>query len=72
MSAVVVAWGLLLPERILDDHWFRVLAAFVAVNTLVYVTLAIAKALPRFYASDFLPRRYSRRETRSIHPDGPT
>lgn len=70
-SAIVAVWGLLLPESTLDQQWFRVLAAFVAVNTLVYVTLSIARSLPRFYLSDWLPRRHFRAETRSIHPDGP-
>ncbi|KAA1416026.1 hypothetical protein F0U44_20175 [Nocardioides humilatus] len=62
---------MLLPESTLDQQWFRVLAAFVAVNTLVYVTLSIAKSLPRFYFDDWRRRRYLRAETRSIHPDGP-
>jgi hypothetical protein len=70
IGEVVAAWGVLIPESVLNASWFRVLAAFVAVNTLVYVTLAVAKSLPRVYLSDWLPRRYGRRETRSIHPDG--
>lgn len=64
-------WGVLLPQSTLNEHWFEVLAAFVAVNTLVYVTLALAKSLPRVHLADWVPRRRSRRETRSIHPDGP-
>jgi hypothetical protein len=45
-----------------------VLAAFVAVNTLMYVCLAIAKMLPRVRLPQALRRPYSRAETRSIHP----
>jgi hypothetical protein len=70
VNAFVVAWGLLLPESTLDAQWFRVLAAFVAVNTLVYLTLSISKSLP-WSPGDRRPRRYARGETRSIHPDGP-
>lgn len=70
-SAAVAAWGILLPESTLNETWFLVLAGFVAVNTVVYVTLAVAKAVPRIYIRDWLPRRYTRRETRSIFPDGP-
>lgn len=68
---MVAGWGIGLPESTLNEPWFLVLAGFVSVNTLVYVTLAVAKALPRVYLNDWLPRRYTRRETRSIYPDGP-
>ncbi len=60
--------GFLLPESVLHSEWFAVLAAFVAVNTLLYLALAVAKLVPK-------PRprrgRAQRWETRSIHPDGP-
>lgn len=67
--AGIVQAGIVLPEAVLNSAWFAVLAGFVAVNTVVYVCLAIFKMLP--------PPRWSRRgpsrrsETRSIHPDGP-
>lgn len=70
-NELVVLWGVLLPESTLDATWFRVLAAFVVVNTLVYVLLTVAKVLPRIHPGRWLPRRHVRRETRSIHPDGP-
>ena len=35
--------GLLLPESVLSSDWFAVLAAFVAINTVMYVTLAVTK-----------------------------
>lgn len=61
--------GLLLPEEVLHTRWFAVLAAFVAVNTVIYVCLSVFKIFP-------VPRirwsgRSRRRETRSIHPEGP-
>ena len=62
--------GFLLPESVLWTDWFSVLAAFVAINTMIYVSLGVIRILPR-------PRRRSfsgasrRSETRSIHPDSP-
>lgn len=72
MNADTLApWGILLPSSTLHETWFLTLAGFVAVNTIVYVTLAVSKALPRVYLRDWLPRKYVRSETRSIYPDGP-
>lgn len=59
---------MILPESILTTDWFAALAAFVAINTAIYVALAVAKALPRIYVSDYVKRRYERAETRSIYP----
>ncbi|HWI42248.1 MAG TPA: hypothetical protein VNS81_01410 [Nocardioides sp.] len=67
----LVPLGILLPESVLRSPWFAVLAAFVAVNTLMYAALALAKVSPKLYPRDWLPRRYRRGETRSIYPDGP-
>ncbi|WP_236014357.1 hypothetical protein [Microbacterium stercoris] len=66
---MIVDAGLLLPESFLTSDWFAVLAAFVAVNTLMYVALATVKILPKVR----LPwsGRSRRSETRSIHPDAP-
>lgn len=61
--------GLLLPESVLSSDWFAVLAVFVAINTVMYVTLAVTKTLPKIHVRDLLPRTYIRSETRSIHPD---
>lgn len=66
--AVVMA-GLLLPESVLESYWFAVLSAFVAINTVMYVALALAKTLPKIHVQDWLPRTYVRSQTRSIHPD---
>lgn len=68
---IPVPMGLLLPSEILSTPAFQFLAAFVAINTLMYVALAIAKMLPKVYLSDWVRRRGRRRETRSIHPDEP-
>jgi hypothetical protein len=64
----VVIGGILLPAEILQSEFFAVLAAFVAINTIMYVTLAIAKMLPRVYVSDLRPRRNRRRQSRGIAP----
>ncbi|CAM3279912.1 hypothetical protein NODU109028_08955 [Nocardioides dubius] len=64
-------WGILFPESLLQSHAIAVLAAFVAINTVLYVALAIAKCLPKVYVQDWIGRRQQRSETRSIHPDGP-
>ncbi len=64
-------WGILFSESTLRSELFAVLAAFVAINTVVYVALAVAKVLPKIYFGDYLPGQDRRYETRSIHPDGP-
>ena len=67
--AAVLPMGVLLPDSILRNQFIAVLAAFVAINTVVYVTLAVGKMLPKFYLRDWLASRNRRAETRSIHPD---
>jgi hypothetical protein len=64
-------WGILLPESTLREELVAVLAAFVAINTIVYVTLSVAKILPKVYVTDWIHSRNRRSETRSIHPDDP-
>ena len=63
--------GVLIPEHFLESGVFQFLSAFVALNTTMYVAMAIAKMLPKFYLSDWLRRHCRRSETRSIHPDDP-
>jgi hypothetical protein len=70
-TAMIQAWGVLLPETFLRSPFFAVLAAFVAINTVMYLSLAIAKTLPKVYLSDHLPSRNRRGESRSIHPEEP-
>ncbi len=63
--------GVLLPDDLLRHEAFAVLAAFVAINTVGYVTLAVAKMLPKVYFRDWFGTRNRRQETRSIDPDAP-
>ena len=64
--ATVLPMGVLLPDSILHNQLIAVLAAFVAINTIVYVTLSVAKILPKLYLRDWLASRNRRAETRSI------
>ncbi len=61
--------GIMLPESFLRSEGFAILAAFVAINTVMYVALAIAKMLPKVYVADWFDHRDRRGETRSIYPD---
>jgi hypothetical protein len=61
-------WGILLPASILDHSWFAVLSTFVAINTIMYTVLALAKIAPKIYVSDLVHRRDRRTTNRSIHP----
>jgi hypothetical protein len=60
--------GLLFPESILQSGLFAVLAAFVAINTVIYSALAVAKILPKIYPTDWIDRRNRRAVSRGIHP----
>jgi hypothetical protein len=68
MSGVHPLAGVLLPEAIMHSQWFAVLTTFVAVNTVLYLTLAIIKVFPKLYLSDWVVYRGRRSETRSIYP----
>jgi hypothetical protein len=59
----------ILPESVLHSGWFAVLAAFVAINTVMYVVLATATMLPKVHVSDWFTSRDRRTLNRSIHPD---
>jgi hypothetical protein len=69
MTSVTVFALTVLPESTMQSHWFGVLASFVAVNTILYVTLSIFKIMPKAYLSDFIKHHGRRAETRSIYPD---
>ena len=71
MIATVLPMGVLLPDSILRNEVIAVLAAFVAINTIGYVTLAVAKILPKVYVRDWIGPRNRRAETRSIDPQAP-
>ena len=61
-------WGVLLPESVMSSPFVAVLATFVAINTVMYLSLAVAKLLPKVYLSDHLPGANRRGEDRGIHP----
>jgi hypothetical protein len=61
--------GSILPGSLMHSRWFAVLTTFVAVNTVLYLTLAVIKILPKAYVSDWIDRRNRRAETRSIYPE---
>ena len=66
--ATTVASGALLSPPIMDAGPVRVLAAFVAINTVMYCALAVAKILPRLHPSTWLDRANRRGENRGIYP----
>ncbi len=39
--------GILFSSELLRSGWFRGLAAFVAINTIIYAILALASLIPR-------------------------
>ena len=70
MTGVRLYASAILPESIMHTPWFAALSMFVAINTVLYLTLAIIKLLPKAYLSDWVDRRNRRAESRSIYPDG--
>ena len=69
MTGIGLVGGILLPASAMHSQWFDVLSVFVAVNTVLYLTLAIIKLLPKAYLSDWVNQRNRRGESRSIYPD---
>jgi hypothetical protein len=67
--AAVLPTGVLLPESILHTDSFKMLATFVALNTLMYATLAVLKVLPKGYAFSWFSGFNRRAQNRSIHPE---
>lgn len=41
-----VVTGLLFPQSAMQSPWFAFLASFVAFNTMIYVSLTVAKLIP--------------------------
>lgn len=68
-TGTIIRTGILLPESVLHSGVFAVLAAFVAINTVIYASLALVNVLPKVYPGDWVSGRNRRTETRSIHPD---
>jgi hypothetical protein len=69
LLVLLVPLGILFSRDILQSGAFQFLAAFVAVNTIMYVALAVAKMLPKVYLSDWNPGRSRRSERRDIGPE---
>ena len=69
--AAVLPTGVLLPESILQTNSFKILATFVALNTLMYATLAVLKMLPKGYALSWFNGFNRRAQNRSIYPEPP-
>ena len=68
MTGVGLLAGVVLPQSIMHTQWFAVLSMFVAINTVLYLTLAIIKLLPKAYLSDWVDQRNRRTESRGIYP----
>lgn len=62
---------MLIPTSLLDSEFFHVLATFVALNSLIYATLAVLKVVPKGYSFVRFDGRNRRRQNRSIYPDAP-
>jgi len=72
LPSALLPTGLLLPESTLHTDAFKVLATFVALNTLMYVTLAVLKVLPKGYSFTWFSGRNRRAQNRSIYPEPPS
>lgn len=70
MTGALLTAGL--SENTMYTPWFAALSIFVAINTVLYLTLAIIKLLPKAYLSDWINQRNRRSETRSIYPEDAT
>ena len=44
---MTVLAGILLPTSVLHSVWYQALAAFVALNTVIFALLALTKLIPR-------------------------
>ena len=57
-----------LSPDVLTSRPVQVLAAFVAVNSLIFVVLAVMSLFPKLHPSNWFTSRDRRSETRSIDP----
>jgi hypothetical protein len=71
LIVITLPSGVMLPQSTLDDPWLAVLATFVAINTLMYASLAVAKMLPKVYPGDWFDRSRRRVTDRSIDGSAP-
>ena len=68
-ALAVLPQSVLLPESVVLSAPFKILAAFVAINTVIYGTLAAAKALPKVHPPSWFAGRNRRAQNRSIFPE---
>ena len=68
---LLVPAGILLPTSFLSSPLFAHFATFVAINTVIYCALSLAKILPKIYVADWVSGSSRRAATRSIYPDAP-
>lgn len=67
LPPAAVPTGILLPDSVLTTPLFAVFSAFVGINTVIYVSLAVAKILPKLYPTDWVGGRSRRSRDRSIY-----
>jgi len=60
---------MLIPTSVLESEPFQILATFVALNSLIYATLAVLKVIPKGYALFRFNGQNRRRQNRSIYPE---
>ncbi len=68
----ILLYASVLSNNIMHTPWYATLSVFVVINTVLYLTPAILKLLPKAYLSDWIDRRNRRTESRSIYPDDTT
>ncbi len=68
---LMISAGILIPTSFLNTELFAHFAAFVAINTVIYGALSLAKILPKVYFTDWVAGSSRRSATRSIYPDAP-
>ena len=56
----------LLPEAWLHGRVFVLASTFVAINTLIYLALALVKLMPVVVPARWLPHHYHRAESRAV------
>jgi hypothetical protein len=64
--AAVLPTGVMLPESVLHSDSFKIVATFVALNTVMYATLAAVKMLPRPRTPSWFEGRNRRAQDRGI------
>jgi hypothetical protein len=62
---------MLVDPALLHSPLFTLLSAFVMINTVMFLALAVAKMLPKVYVSDWFTSRNRRAESRGIYPETP-